>query len=172
MHRDLSELECNPAQTRRAQQRACDRWMVEFNEVRPHDALGGKTPAEVYRNSERRSLVPVAPNYPSGWQVRRVSMNGSVSLDDDTVFVSSALAGQLIGLKQEGLLRWRARFFDVDLGTIEIVPLGSAISGGAKASLTREPRQPPSERQASLPVSPPVNANKCPSPYSQLSAMS
>jgi hypothetical protein len=111
MHRDLSELECNPAQTRRAQQRACDRWIVEFNEVRPHDALGGKTPAEVYRNSERRSLVPVDPNYPSGWQVRRVSMNGSVSLDDDTVFVSSALAGQLIGLKQEALLRWRASAF-------------------------------------------------------------
>src|SRR5262249_1936128 len=43
MHRDLSELECNPARTRRVQQRACDRWMVEFNEVRPHDALGGKT---------------------------------------------------------------------------------------------------------------------------------
>jgi hypothetical protein len=123
--------------------------MVEFNEVRPHDALGGKTPAEVYRNSERRSLVPIVPNYPSDWQVRRVSMNGTVSLDDDTVFVSTALAGQLIGLKQEGLLRWRARFFDVDLGTIEIVPLGSAVSaGGANASLPTEPRQPrPNDRR-------------------------
>jgi len=147
--------------------------MVEFNEVRPHDALGGKTPAEVYRNSERRSLLPIDPNYPSDWQVRRVSKNGAVSLDDDTVFVSTALAGQLIGLKQEGLLRWRARFFDVDLGTIEILPLGSAVSGGgANASLTIEPRQPPPERQSSLPVSPPVNAKRYPSPYSQLSAMS
>jgi len=173
MHRDLSELQCNPARTRRAQQRSCDRWMVEFNEVRPHDALSGKTPAEVYRNSERRSLLPIDPNYPSDWQVRRVSKNGAVSLDDDTVFVSTALAGQLIGLKQEGLLRWRARFFDVDLGTIEILPLGSAVSGGgANASLTIEPRQPPPERQSSLPVSPPVNAKRYPSPYSQLSAMS
>jgi len=173
MHRDLSEIQCNPARTRRAQQRSCDRWMVEFNEVRPHDALGGKTPAEVYRNSERRSLLPIDPNYPSDWQVRRVSKNGAVSLDDDTVFVSTALAGQLIGLKQEGLLRWRARFFDVDLGTIEILPLGSAVSGGgANASLTIEPRQPPPERQSSLPVSPPVNAKRYPSPYSQLSAMS
>ena len=173
MHRDLSEIQCNPARTRRAQQRSCDRWMVEFNEVRPHDALGGKTPAEVYRNSERRSLLPIDPNYPSDWQVRRVSKNGAVSLDDDRVFVSAALAGQLIGLKQEGLLRWRARFFDVDLGTIEILPLGSAVSGGgANASLTIEPRQPPPERQSSLPVSPPVNAKRYPSPYSQLSAMS
>jgi len=148
MHRDLSELECNPARTRRAQQCACDRWMVEFNEVRPHDALGGKTPAEVYRNSERRSLAPLNPNYPSDWQVRRVSGNGTVSLYDDTVFVSTALAGQLIGLKQEGLLRWRARFFDVDLGTIEIVPLASAVSGkGANARPPTDPCQPrPSDR--------------------------
>ena len=173
MHRDLSELQCNPARTRRAQQRACDRWMVEFNEVRPHDALGGKTPAEVYRNSERRLLLPIDPNYPSDWQVRRVSKNGAVSLDDDRVFVSTALVGQLIGLKQEGLLRWRARFFDVDLGTIEIVPLGSALRGvGANASPPTEPRQPLPEQQASLPVSPPINAKRCLSPYSQLSAMS
>jgi len=147
--------------------------MVEFNEVRPHDALGGKTPAEVYRNSERRSLAPVVPSYPPEWEVRRVFRNGKVSINGDEVFTSTVLAGQLIGLKQEGLLRWRARFFDVDLGTIEIVPLSSAVSGGgANASLPTEPRQPPPERQASLPVSPPVNAKRCPSPYSQLSAMS
>ena len=123
--------------------------MVEFNEVRPHDALGGKTPAEVYRNSERRSLVPLDPNYPSDWQVRRVSMNGTVSLDDDLVFVSTAVAGQLIGLKQEGLLRWRARFFDVDLGTIEIVPLSTALSGSrANERPSTESRQPrPNDRR-------------------------
>ena len=59
MHRDLAELQISPAHSRRAQQRECDRWMVDFNEIRPHDALGGKTPAEVYRDSERRSLVPL-----------------------------------------------------------------------------------------------------------------
>ena len=31
------------------QQRDCDRWLIDFNNVRPHEALGGKTPAEVYR---------------------------------------------------------------------------------------------------------------------------
>src|SRR6516162_11049635 len=57
----------NPARTRCAQQRACDRSMIEFNEVRPHDALGGKTPAEVYRDSEHRSLDPLVPRYPPEW---------------------------------------------------------------------------------------------------------
>ena len=135
MHRDLSELERNPARNRKAQQRICDRWMVEFNEVRPHDALSGKTPAEVYRNSECRSLVPLVPSYPREWEVRRVSRNGKVSVNGDEAFVGSALAGQLIGIKREGLLRWRARFFDLDLGTIEIAPLDSFTTNGINRSV-------------------------------------
>ncbi len=127
MHRDLAELQLRPAKTRRAQQRACDRWTVDFNEVRPHDALGGKTPAEVYRTSERRALGPLTPSYPPDWMTRRVSPCGSISVDGDQVFVSAALGGQLIGLKKEGVLRWRARFFDLDLGTLEIVPLVVAL---------------------------------------------
>jgi hypothetical protein len=102
---------------------------VDFNEVRPHDALGGKTPSEVYRDSERRSLTPVLPSYPPDWLVRRVSKSGAVSLNDDVVLISTVLKGQLVGLKQEGLLRWRARFFDVDLGTIEVAPLSSVVYG-------------------------------------------
>lgn len=135
MHRDLAELEISPELTRRAQQRACDRWMVDFNEVRPHDALGGKTPAEVYRDSERRSLDPLMPSYPAEWMTRRVSKTGTISVDDDVVFVSSALAGQVIGLKKEGLLRWRARFFDLDLGTLEIAPLTAALEPERVAAL-------------------------------------
>ena len=122
MHRDMAELQISPADSRSAQQRKCDRWMVDFNEVRPHDALGGKTPAEVYRDSERRSLVPIEPSYPAEWTSRRVSKSGTISIDDDAVYVSIALAGQTIGLKKEGLLRWRARYFELDLGILEIVP--------------------------------------------------
>ncbi len=146
MHRDLSELERRPARTRRAQQRDCDRWMVDFNEVRPHDALGGKTPAEVHHDSERRSLTPLAPSYPPEWKVRRVSNTGTVTVEDDTVFVSSALAGQLIGLKQEGVLLWRARFFDIDLGTIEIVPVVEAPLPGVADTIVNRRREAESTR--------------------------
>ena len=49
MHRDIAgELQAVPEATVLLQQRACDRWRQEFNHVRPHDALGGKTPAAVY----------------------------------------------------------------------------------------------------------------------------
>lgn len=136
MHRDLSELELRPARTRRAQQRACDRWMVDFNEVRPHDALGGKTPAEVYRDSNRRSLAPLVPSYPPEWKTRRVSRNGNVSVNDDGVFLSTALVGHIVGLRQEDALHWQVYFFDVDLGTLEIIPsLGDLYSSGPVSAI-------------------------------------
>jgi len=151
MHRDLSELELNPARTRRAQQHACDRWMVDFNEVRPHDALGGKTPAEVYRDSERRSLEPLVPSYPPEWITRLVSKAGTISIDGDTVFVSNALIGQVIGLKQEGILRWRARFFGVDLGTIEAAPIANVVG------VREDALAPPVSASSGQNVNPPVN---------------
>jgi transposase InsO family protein len=154
MHRDLAELELNPARTRRAQQRACDRWMVEFNEVRPHDALGGKTPAEVYRDSERRSLEPLVPSYPPEWITRLVSKAGTVSIDGDTVFVSNALIGQVIGLKQEGILRWRTRFFGVDLGTIEVAPIANVVGLREDALAT------PVSASSGKNVNPPVNQDE------------
>ena len=43
-------------------------------------ALDGKTPAELYRNSARRSLSPLLPTYPQGWLTRRVSKSGYVRI--------------------------------------------------------------------------------------------
>jgi putative transposase len=127
MHRDMRELQLNPARTRRGQQRACDRWLVDFNEVRPHDALGGKTPAEVYRplTSGTKPVVRL-PAYPPGWITRRVQRGGRICVDGDTVLIGSPLTGHLIGLKYENGLRWRAHFFDVDLGLIEIASLAES----------------------------------------------
>jgi putative transposase len=123
MHRDLRELQLAPARTRRGQQRLCDRWVVDFNEVRPHDAIGGKTPAEVYRVADRREPVVRLPAYPTEWVIRRVQRGGRICVDGDTVPVGNSLTGQLVGLKHEGGLRWRAYFFEVDLGLIEIASL-------------------------------------------------
>lgn len=129
MHRDLSELQLKPARSRSAQQRVCERWMVDFNEVRPHDALGGKTPAEVYRDSPRRFVGPLIPNYPGDWQTRRVNRMGMVRVNGDYIFVSTALIGHIIGLRQETELLWSGRYFDVDLGTFELLPFDHSLAG-------------------------------------------
>ncbi len=131
MHRDMSELQQSPARTRRAQQRACDEWLIDFNHVRPHQALNGKTPAEIYRASPRRSLVPKLPTYPDGWVTRRVNHRGYVRVNGDDVFLGMALVGHLVGLRQETELRWKARFFDIDLGTVEALPIQNALVGNS-----------------------------------------
>jgi transposase InsO family protein len=57
MHADIAiELEAQAAHSLRAQQKACDEWRVEFNHVRPHEALDMQTPADVYRVLSENSI--------------------------------------------------------------------------------------------------------------------
>jgi transposase InsO family protein len=127
MHRDMGELELAPARSRRAQQHDVDRWLLDFNNVRPHDALGGKTPAEVYKPCHRSPEVRL-PSYPPEYKVRRANRQGIIKLNGDCVYVNFSLRGQLIGLQHETGLRWHAWFHDVDLGTIEIANINDALS--------------------------------------------
>jgi len=55
MHVDMRfELQDEPAATPEQQQDACEQWRIEFNTQRPHEAIGMKMPAEVYRKSDRK----------------------------------------------------------------------------------------------------------------------
>jgi putative transposase len=120
MHRDLNELRLAPGKTRRAQQPLCNRWMLDFNHVRPHDALGGRTPAEVYGAPQPRPMVPRIPTYPSDHITRRVLSSGEITMNNDRVCLGRPFAGHLVGLKYEGGLRWRVFFFESDLGCVEL----------------------------------------------------
>jgi hypothetical protein len=77
---------------------------------------------------EKRPIALALPNYPPDWRTRRVATSGAISFDGDHIFVSVALSGKLIGLRYEGGLRWRAYFFGVDLGTIEVASLNGVVS--------------------------------------------
>jgi len=122
MHLDIAaELQSVPAATVALQQRACDRWRQEFNHVRPHDALHGKTPADVYQ--PKRSSLTIRPAvYPPGWLVRRIKPNGVFGDPKDGHFISSAVAGYFVGLQPLGGLRHKVWFYDVDLGEVELAP--------------------------------------------------
>ena len=52
MHRTLKQ-DLRPAEDWRGQQRELDRFRQEYNQVRPHEALGMQTPASVYEPSPR-----------------------------------------------------------------------------------------------------------------------
>jgi transposase InsO family protein len=100
MHRTMEqEVAQPPAADRRAQQRSQDRFKEEFNQVRPHEALGMRTPAEVYVASPRRYPARVPePEYPESMLVRTVGHKGQLRWKKHEVFVSEVLWGERVGL--------------------------------------------------------------------------
>jgi len=122
MHVDIAgDLESDPEDTLLLQQRACRRWRQVFNHIRPHEALGQKTPGEVYKPSTRKYAVR-RPLFPSAWPTRKVSINGMVGMDGDEVFISTALQGYTVALepRRGGGLRHRVWFYDLQLGEVEV----------------------------------------------------
>lgn len=100
MHRDMAaELERFSELSREAQQEACDRWRHDFNQHRPHEALGMKTPAEVYvRSRVHYARAPAEPEYPAAYKLRRVSGSGTIRHRGQRVFLSGALRRRTVGL--------------------------------------------------------------------------
>jgi transposase InsO family protein len=100
MHRTLKqETAMPPAQDRRAQQRALDRFRQEYNEVRPHEALGMQTPASVYVPSVREYPAQVPePEYPGTMLVRSIRCHGHFRWKKHDVFLSEVLWGERVSL--------------------------------------------------------------------------
>ena len=107
------------AHTPGEQQERFDRYVRDFNENRPHEALGQRTPAELYRPSQRaypEELPPVC--YDALHQVRRVRTDGSIKWGGRLVFVSGALRGQEVGIAPTTAGDWEVRFADIPLGLV------------------------------------------------------
>jgi transposase InsO family protein len=100
MHRTLKqEVAMPPAENRRAQQRELDRFRQEYNQVRPHEALGMQTPASVYEPSPREYPRRVSEvEYPDTMLVRSVKSQGMFRWKKHDVFLSEVLWGERIGL--------------------------------------------------------------------------
>jgi len=101
MHRTLGEETARPsADNRRAQQQSFQTFRWEYNEERPHEALGQKTPASCYRPSARSYPARIRePEHGEGMQVRRVGPRGGFSWKHESVFLSETLIGERVGLE-------------------------------------------------------------------------
>jgi transposase InsO family protein len=100
MHRTLQQHAATPPQPdARAQQRAMDAFRSEYNQLRPHEALGMCTPASLYQPSPRSfpERLP-EPEYGSAMKVRTVFPHGQFSWNYHDIFLGKALAGERIGL--------------------------------------------------------------------------
>jgi transposase InsO family protein len=75
------------------------RW--EHNHVRPHEALGMKTPASVWQKSRRvYDPHPPAWEYPSGSRVVKVDSSGKLDAYGGRWFISGALCGERVQLER------------------------------------------------------------------------
>jgi transposase InsO family protein len=85
------------------EQRWYDAFRQEYNEERPHEALGMKTPASVWRPSERRYQAnPPGWEYETGAEVRRLSSAGQLTIQGQRWEISKALAGEWVRLIRIG----------------------------------------------------------------------
>lgn len=121
MHRTLKQSTCKPpAHSLKPQQTRFDNFHQEYNFVRPHEALGQKTPASVYDSSPRAfpdKLIPL--HYPDYYDVARVRDNGMIFWGKMEIYISNLLKGEHVGINEidDGVL---CIFFGpVFLGRIE-----------------------------------------------------
>lgn len=101
MHADIAnEIEGKVRGGIEANQAALDAWTEEYNSVRPNEALGMKTPDEVFVPSPRKYMGDFDDiEYPLGYLSRKVSKDGEILLNGIRISISSALRGFSVGLK-------------------------------------------------------------------------
>lgn len=114
MHADIArEIEGKIPGGIAANQAALDAWVKDYNSVRPNEAIGMKTPDEVYRPSERKYTGDYdVLEYPAGYLPRKVFKSGEIILHGIRVTIGSALRGWHVGLREQK----QQNVYDVFLG--------------------------------------------------------
>ena len=102
MHRDMkTELEGQIDGSLNEHQKVFDKWRKEFIEVRPHEALGMKVPADVYIKSEKKYLGEyVEMKYGRGLKVRIVNDRGFINLKQKRIFIGNPFTGYHVGIQE------------------------------------------------------------------------
>ena len=87
-----------------------DQFRFEYNHVRPHEALGMKTPGEVWRSSELKfQSQPARWVYPAGTEVAEVDHSGSIRLQGRRWYLTQTLVDQQVGVTEVGA-RWLVHY--------------------------------------------------------------
>ena len=101
MHKDIAdEIEGKVSGGISANQAVLDAWVKEYNSVRPNEAIGMKTPDELYTKSERKYTGDYDElEYPMGFLVRKVFKTGQIVLHGIHITIGVSLRGWHVGLK-------------------------------------------------------------------------
>jgi putative transposase len=128
-----AETATPPRASVRAQQAAFNQFRTCYNEERPHEALGMRTPAELYTRSSRVMPHPLPEHeYADDYEVRRVRRDGTMKWNSELVFIGEALAGELVGVELVADERWHLHLGPKPLGVLHerartVMPMPAAI---------------------------------------------
>ena len=98
------------------QQRRFDDFLEVYNCERPHQALNGRYPAELYTPSPRAYRAPDPPEYPFHDRTVRVTQCGRICIGKRKINLSIVFAGQFVGIREVADKIWLVSFLDFDLG--------------------------------------------------------
>ncbi|MDA8596672.1 integrase core domain-containing protein, partial [Flavobacteriaceae bacterium] len=119
MHRDLKAY-CTkpPAYEMKAQQRLLNRFIKEYNNIRPHEALNMNTPSKIHSFSTKPFPERIPKyTYDTSLKIMRVTQNGSCRWNSYYwVFLSSSLANKYVAAQEIGNGIWKVFYRDVALG--------------------------------------------------------
>jgi putative transposase len=118
MHRTLKQETTRPAKANLLQQQErFDAFVDEFNHQRPHQALDMQCPASIYRPSPRRYDRLRELEYPLHDDVCRVDARAIIKMPDGgDCYLTHALVGQHVGIREVEDGRWLITFAGLDLG--------------------------------------------------------
>lgn len=120
MHRTLKQAVASPpAASFYAQQRAFGRFRREYNQERPHEALGQRTPATFYAPSSRPYPAEL-PSLEHPWEEQRiVDRSGDIRIGRRTFHIAPCLHREPVTLVPAGDRQWEVRFGPIVLGIID-----------------------------------------------------
>lgn len=122
MHLTLKKETTKPAgENFLQQQERFDRFMVYFNNERPHQALDMKLPAERYAPSPRPYRGLGELDYPCHDKTVTVTTCGRICVRRKKINLSTVFAGQKLGVTQVDDSLWLATFMTYDLGYFDEV---------------------------------------------------
>jgi putative transposase len=123
MHKSLKAATTRPpADSLRGQQKKFNEFMDDFNNDRPHEALGQNPPATLYKRSIREMPKKLPPiEYPEHFEVRLVSTNGGIRWKDKWVNVTRVLEKEYIGFEEIDNDLYDVFFGPVLIGRYDIV---------------------------------------------------
>ena len=98
------------------QQERFDKFKEVYNNERPHQALGGQYPAEIFTPSAREYRPAEEPSYPFHDKSVKVTKCGRICMGHRKINLSIIFAGQVVGVREVADKIWLVSFMDFDLG--------------------------------------------------------